>query len=435
MKAKPRNNLAGILQGRLFKGWGVVAAAAVVYAVVIGSMVSFSNFIKPISEGMDWSRTSVTLAIGILVIIGGIFAVVMGYICDRRGPRMVVLLGGISLGLGFYLTSRMDTLWQFYIFYGLLAGIAYACTFVPLTATVSRWFTNRRGLALGILYAGGGIGGLILSPLVSSWIERYGWRDAWLILAIIAWCTIIPLGTLLIREPRDLELQPLNQDGLVASHVPQDGAVSQITTIGRGTAVRDYTVTEAVRTRFLWLLSLAAMLTFTALLLAERNLVPYATDHGIAAATAATVLGVMAAFDAAGKLGIGLVSDKIGSRPSVLFCLLIATVMLFFLLVARQPWMFYAYAILCGFVSGGTLVLLPRIVAEKFGTRSMGAIMGVCAIFVSIGPAMGPVLGAMVYDRTGDYSPAIFVGGLAVALALGILFVILPKKGSEAIPT
>ena len=95
--------------------------------------------------------------------------------------------------------------------------------------------------------------------------------------------------------------------------------------------------------------------------------------------------------------------------------------------------MFYAYAILCGFVTGGTLVLLPRIVAEKFGTRSMGAIMGVCAIFVSIGPAMGPVLGAMVYDRTGDYSPAIFVGGLAVALALGILFVILPKKGSEAI--
>jgi OFA family oxalate/formate antiporter-like MFS transporter len=107
----------------------------------------------------------------------------------------------------------------------------------------------------------------------------------------------------------------------------------------------------------------------------------------------------MAALKAAGRLGMGLVSDKIGTRPSALFCVLIATAMLFFLLVARQPWMFYAYAIICGFVTGGTFTLLPRIVAEKFGTKSMGAIMGVCAIFVSIGPAMGPVFGAMVYDR------------------------------------
>lgn len=406
-----------------FYGWIIVAAAAAIYAVAGGITVSFGVFLKPVAEEFDWTRTATVVAFALFVLSTGGFAVVSGHLSDRYGTRIIAFVGGLLMGLGLFLTSRVDNVWQFYLFYSVFGGIGFACLLIPITATISRWFVEKRGLALGIFYAGGGVGALVLSPLAQSWISNYGWQTAFVIIAVLTWVIILPLALLLKRDPSVMGLRPLGEIEATPSEVADgDGEVSS----------RDYTVREALRTRYFWMFGIALSLLWTGMMMAQVNMVAHATDHGIAEATAALALGIAAGVNAAGRVIVGALSDRVGTKRALGFSILVVSAMLFWLIAARQPWMLFLYAIPFGFAYGGSMPQTPRIVTELFGTKSMGAIMGVNGIFMSLGPALGPVIGTLIYDHTGSYSLAFMIGGLCALISFGIVILIkLPKRAGE----
>ena len=413
--------------GSVYYGWVIILVAALAEFLVSGVLFAFSVFIKPMTLYLGWTRVSVTMAHGLCIAIGCLLAMFAGHLSDRIGPRKVVFAGGIAYVLGFLLASRVSYVWQFYLAYGVLTGIGFGCTYVPLGSTIVKWFVAKRGLATGIYYAGGGIGGLILTPLVQTVITNYGWRTGWLALAIGAAVSILPGALFLRKSPSVMGLQPLGATAVpVAGDRPKSQATRQSDRAESG-----WTFNEAVASSSLWLFNLGTLLAFFSITLAQLNLVPYAIDRGIPAAAAAAAMGVLAGSNAAGRLGIGPVVDRVGVRIGILVatCLLAASV--FYLITVDSIATLLLFAIPFGFLGGAFTTMSPLALSHMFGTRAMGAILGVGSVFSGIGPAFGPAVGAAIYDVSGSYFYAFILAGMAVIIALPLFRSIVPSSSER----
>ena len=394
-----------------------MAAAALIYFVEASVVTTFGIYIKPIAaefyqNDIPFTRSGLTLAFSFFMLATTAFGFAAGYLTDRHiKPNWIILLGGILIGLGLYLSSHIHSLGQFYLSYSLCAGAGFACVYIPLVSCIPKWFKSRQGLALGIFYAGGGIGGLIFSPLIERWIATDGWRHAFVIVAIIALCLIIPASFLIKRDPSEKGLLPL---GVTAP--PENKPSAKTQAMGKS-----LTIAEAFKGKALWIYSLAFSLILAGILMAQVNLVPNATDVGIASATASLALGLANGFNAAGRLTGGYFADRIGPRKSTIFCLLLGAATLFWFIFVGQPWMLFLFAIPFGFAYGFSLPQQPRIAAQLFGAKNMGAIMGFSGILTVWGPAFGPFLGSYIYDHTGNYKLALIIGGAALLIGLGLI--------------
>jgi OFA family oxalate/formate antiporter-like MFS transporter len=411
----------------IFYGWWLVGAAALIYFVEASVVTTFGIYIKPIAMEFRWARSSTTLAFSFFMLATTLFGFVSGYATDRfLKPKWIIMVGGILIGLGLMLTSRVHALWQFYLSYSLLGGAGFACVYIPIVSSIPRWFRARQGLALGIFYAGGGVGGLIFSPLIESWIGDYGWRTAFVIMAIIVLCIIIPTSFFIKRDPSEKGLLPL---GATASTGKDPSAKSQASPQAMG---KSLSLAEAIRGRSLWIFCIAFSLILAGILMAQINLVPNATDVGIASATASLALGFANGFNAAGRLAGGYFADRIGTRKSMIFCLLLGAATLFYFIIVDQPWMLFLFAIPFGFAYGFSLPQQPRIAAELFGVKNLGAIMGFQGFLGVWGPAFGPFLGAYIFDHTGNYKIAFLAGGIGLIIGLGLILMLKLKSPVRA---
>lgn len=399
---------------KLFYGWIIVIAATLIYAIAGSVVPCFGIFVKPMAREFGWSRGIITGAFGLFILLIGAVAIVAGLMVDRLGPRISNLLGGIVMGLGLFMCSRAYSVLEFYLGFSVLAGLGFAFMFVPLQTTITRWFVEKRGLALGIMFAGGGFGGLIMSFVVQYCIDLYGWRVAFVVLSILVMLITIPAAAFLRKNPEEMGLMPFGQVPGVSNAVQQAGSPAQ-----------DFTVPEAIRTRAFWIYNATMVLWFLGVFMAQINLVPHATDKGVPVAAAALGVGVASAFNALGRLFMGAVSDKLGTKLSLGLCMFVGSMMLFWLIGVKSPWMLYVFAVLFGFAYGGSMPQMPRLVSELFGLKSMGGIMGVATLITSLGPALGPVLGGGIYDRTKSYSIAFVIG--AVGILVGLSFLLLLK--------
>ena len=416
----------------IFYGWWIVVAAALINSVEAILMSNFGIYIKPIAAefqetGVSFTRSGLTLAYSFFTLTTAAFGFVAGYVTDRYiKPSWMVLLGGILIGLGLYLSSHIHNLAQFYLSFSLCAGAGFAFVFIPVVSCIPRWFQSRLGLALGIFYAGGGIGGLIFAPLIEWVIRDFGWRDAFVVAAIIALCLVIPASFLIKRDPSEKGLLPL---GATPPSDSDDAAKTQTMDQTMG---KSLTVGEAIKSKALWIYSLALLIIFGGLTMASVNLVPNATDAGIASATAALALGFVNGFNAAGRLAGGFLADRIGSRSSMIFCLLLGAAMLFYFIVVDQPWMLFLFAIPFGLACGFTSPLRAHISVQLFGAKNMGAIWGFQGLIVIWGAAFGPFLGSYIYDHTGNHTLAFIIGGAGLIIGLGLILLLkLPHKNSN----
>jgi len=402
----------------LYYGWIIVAAATCIYIVVGGQSVCVGVFIKPIEEDFGWSRAAVTMGHTLYTLTIAFLGVAGGFLVDRYGPRLVVAAGGVLLGLGYYLCAQAESLRSFYITFGFLRGVGFAFVFIPLTVTMVDWFDEKKGLALGILLSGAGFGGLLLTPLIQFWIDTYSWREACTYTSVLIFSVTLLSLLLAKREEKETEKHPfvasnafLNSEGITPSRTP------------------DHTITEALKSRAFCMFCFAEICVWTGILMALINLVPYATDMGVLPATAALVLAVSNASNAFGRLAVGAISDKIGTKRASSLSLLIGATMMFWLIGAHRNWMLFLFAVLYGVAYGGFLTQVPRFIVELFGKKSMGGIMSIKNVIITIGPALGPVLGAFIYDRTGSYSMAFTIGGLSIFMGFAfILLLKLPEK-------
>ena len=404
---------------KIYYGWVVVFTFAVVGTAIWGVRFSFGVFFKSIESEFALSRAATSAIFSAQMVLGGIFTILGGWALDRYGPRLVLLLMGIFTGLSLLLTGQTTALWQLFFTYSLLLAVGTSAIYVGVMSTVSRWFTRRRGLALGIASMGAGMGPLAGAPFATYLIASLDWRMAYTILGIIALVVVIPLSRLLRKDPREM--------GLLPEGASQAEAMSE-----RGTIVApvDLSLGQAFRTRSFWMVVLIFFLYALTMFLILTHLVPHITDIGYSSVEAASVLSLAGAATLAGRLLLGFASDRLGRKTAAVFCTLVLMGGLLWLMWSRELWMFYVFALLFGLAWGGIGPSMAAIIGDTFGLGQMGAILGVLDAGFNIGAAVGPLVGGFVFDVRQSYFLAFLLGVMVMLVAT--VFVLLIRRETGA---
>ncbi|MGH7389443.1 MAG: MFS transporter [Candidatus Rokuibacteriota bacterium] len=388
-------------QRRSSYGWVVVGAGALITCVGMGALFSMGIFLKPIEESMGWSRTGISTIALINWIAMGLGSLVWGALSDRYGARVVVLGGGALLGLGLVLSSQVTALWQLYVTFGGAVGFAVGAFYAPLTATATRWFVAKRGLAVALVSAGIGFGVLTISPLVRWLASAADWRFAMVVLGDLAWLVILP-AALFVREP-----------GPAETPAPASAA---------GRPDRDFSGAEVVRSPRFWALALTHFACCAAHSGPIFHMVTHAIDQGLAAMVAATVLSVSGLASIGGRVATGLLADRFGAKRTLIVGLGVQAAMIFLYLFAQSASAFYGLALVFGIAYGGVMPLYALLVRESFGEKVMGTAYGGVFLISTLGMGLGSFAGGWLYDALGSYGwlfvSSAAIGAAAAALAL-----------------
>ncbi len=377
---------------KFFYGYIIVIASFLTVAFSGGTWLNFGVFFTPLSTEFGWTRAMTSSAHSLTVVVFGLLGIVAGRLGDRFGPKVVLTAGGFLMGAGYILMSQTNSIWQLYLFYGVMVGIGLSPTFVIPMSTTARWFVKRRGMVTGIVLAGAGLLKTTSPPVVSWLISSYGWRISYIILGIVTLVFLIGSALFMKRDPSKMGLLPYG-----TSEVKEGSSRS---------GAKGFSLGQAIQTRQFWMLFVVLLGFGLYLQIIMVHIVPHAIDLGVSPAIAAGILAAYGGVNTGGMLVGGSISDKIGTKLTLITLLALTLVASLLLLVAESSWMLYLFAVIYGFAQGGLLVLASLIVAELFGLSSHGAILGSVFFAITIGGSVGAYLAGYIFDVTGSYQLA-----------------------------
>ncbi len=400
----------------IFYGYVVVFAAFVSMIVLWAVYYSFGVFFKPILHEFGWTSAMTSGAFSLSSLVSGFLTIFMGFLTDKIGPRKVMSLCGSLLGLGYILMSKVDSAWQIYLYFGVIVGAGMGGSFVPVMTTVARWFEDRRGLMTGIVTAGIGIGAFVGPPVASRLIGAYGWRISFLILGITVLALIVLSAQLFKRDPAETGDVPYGSEkGGQGGFQGQDAGLS---------------MGQALHTWQAWVLFSMIVCFGYSVFAVMVHIAPHAMELGISASRAAGILAAIGGVSIIGKVALGRAGDTIGSRRVFMIGFIIMSAALFWLGSAKLAWGLYIFACFFGFAYGGCAASEAPMVAELFGLRSHGSIMGLVGASFTFGGAVGPFLTGYIFDVTGAYLVGIYVC-LALCLVGFVLATLLKPVGRK----
>jgi len=382
--------------------------------IILGLQGSFGLFIKPLTEEMGWNRTEISGAYSLAQIVYGIFGIIIGILSDRFGPRVAILICGVSAGLGTLLMSQVNSIWQIYLFYGVLFGIGNAI-FVPLLSTIARWFVKRRAMMSAIAFTGSGFGMLGMPLIVNMFITSYDWRLSFVFSGI---------GVLIISTIAAIFFRS------TPSKMGQTAYGEELEPKPEARPARSgYTFKQAFRTGAFWSMSIALLSYGFAFVALQVHIVPYASDTGISDTSAALILTIMGGAVIGGQIGLGPLADKFGYKKGYLIGLTFVLIAIIFILLSKDLWAFYACAVFLGIGFGATGAVCSPMVALLFGLSSHGTILGFFSFCFTIGGALGPIIFGYIYDSTLSYSTALWAsGGLALLAVIAMALLRNPRS-------
>jgi len=394
-------------RARVFYGWYIVGACFVIAFMLYGIGVNtFTVYVKPLEADLGWSRSAISMAITIAALAMGCVAPIVGRLLDRFGARTLMLAGAVAVGAAWALMSWTESLWFFYLVF-LLVGVGQAAaTLIPISMVIANWFTARRGLAMGIVMSGTGIGAMVMVP-VSTWlVAEYGWRTTVLWMGSLMLLTAVPLNLLFVyTRPSDLGLHPDGDHGIDPSVALRP--------------VPGLTLAAAARTRTFWMIALV-MFTFGFVGLGIGvHMMAYLGDLGHPPDTASYIVSLISGVTVGGKLLVGVLADRFGVRAALAFTMLALLTGVALLLFAQQLPVAVAFAIVYGFAIGSPLVVNPALVSQYLGLAHFGTIFGVLTLLSTFGAALGPTVSGVVYDASKSYVPAYVAFMVMIVIAAG----------------
>jgi len=377
----------------------IVFGACVIQFTMIGLLFGNGLLIKVYEVEFGWSRTLVASASSLSMLMMGVFAILAGRLNDRFGPRPVLIVSGIVYGLGYVLLSQISVPWQLFVVFGLFVAAGISTHDVVTLSVIARWFERRRGMMTGVVKVGTAVGQIMVPLIMALLIAGLGWRRAVLALGLIA-------AVMLVAAAMTMRMPPAVAPGRAeARHAGM-------------------TFAEARRSRVFWTICAIQFLFFPTLTTVPLHIVPHGMDMGLSAPLAAVLLSVSGGASIAGRLTVGIFSDRIGGRSAYMLCFapLIASLLAF--LVIDVQWMLFGAIAVYGFAHGGFFTLVSPTIAEYFGMRAHSSIFGIVLFCGTVGGAIGPVLAGWVFDTQGSYTwafatLAVFaLAGLGLALSL-----------------
>lgn len=399
----------------------ITAACFSIQAVGVGTYISFGVFFTPLMEAFDWSRAAIAGASSAAFFITGLFGMMVGRLNDRMGPRLLMSIAAVFLGLGFALMSQVGTLLQLYLVFGLVFGVGLSAVDVIALTTIARWFSGNRGKMTGIVKVGTGAGQFFIPILASVFIAAFGYQTAFIILGFAAFALLMAIAQFMYRDP---DIYDAGQTGTAVPVAPVSGTLIRPVQ----TAGIDYSL--ALKSPKLWLLCLSNLLLVFCLMSIMLHIVPYARDMGIPPHRAAGVLATIGAVSMAGRFAGGLLIDRTGSKRIMILSFILLLLALFWLTRADTLWELYAFATVYGIAHGGFFTAISPIVAELFGIRSHGGLFGIVVCFGTTGGALGPFVTGLLFDRYLNYAFAF--SALILIAAIAFVLMLCLKTGGRA---
>lgn len=384
-----------------YYGWVVCAAGLVILTFESGIMLTFGVFFKPILTEFGWTRSELSGVFSAFMIVRILSSLPLGYLADKFGVRSIVLSGAALSAVALLLTSLISSLWELYLYYSILFSLGTSSAYIPITSNISKWFQKRRGLAMGIVVMGLGLGNIVISPLSGFLIFSYGWRQTYVILGVLVFVTLA--GSALLLQ----EVPPTSP---VMRHQNSNNPLEQ-------QSEKSYTLALALATRTFWMQGFSWFFLSVALYAMLVHLVSYAISTGIPPVKASAILGLIGGFSLVGRVAMGVVSDWIGRRASVFLSSLLGAISFFGILILQNLGLFYLFCSVFGFSYGGWGAQMPAMTADHFGQKNSGAILGGIFVVGGAGMAVGPWLTGFMIDITGSYSFLFYIGGIASLLA------------------
>ena len=360
----------------------IVASAFVIQAVMVGGLFTYGVFFSYLETDLGWSRTLLSACISLCFIVMGVAAIAAGRFSDRLGPSAVMLIAGVAYGLGFALMYFVAFPWQLFVLFGVLIGAALGAHDVVTLSVVARSFERRRGAMTALVKVGTASGQIIVPLIASASILWLGWRGACLLIGVCA-------GVIVSVASRGL--------------APTSSAQAATSAIDGGASI---SLRDAARGRTFWTLCCTQFAFFPSLVTIPVHLPVHSIDMGMSTAVAASLLSVIGAASIAGRISIGVATDRFGGRIAMMMCLLILSVSVAFLNFAHDSWMLFVFAVGYGLSHGGLFTVVSPTVAEYFGMQAHGTIFGVIVFSGTIGASVGPLLAGSVFDTTGSYAVA-----------------------------
>ena len=393
-------------------GWVIVASAFLITFMTCGVNFSYGVFFLPIINEFGWSRG---LASVVMLVAGLAYAITLpltGILADRYGYKWVLAVSAGCLSLGLILSAWITELWQLYIFTGLLVGLSISASFAIPVALVSLWFNKKQGLALGIATLGVSLGTATIPVLISYLITTIGWRPALLWAGIAVAVICIPATLMMRNAPRINAAKGVSLE-------PESAAAKQASDLETG-----LTVSEAFRTSQFWMIFITFLLFLSSLGLVMLHLVPYAVDSGMATMQAATLLTLIGVFGLAGRLASGVLSDRIGIKPIMLFCTVLLGLNIAYIAFFHTAGAFYIFASIYGVTYSGFVTQMVRITRVTFGGKALGSVFAALMVSDGIGFGFGPWIAGNIFDATGSYQASFLAAAIGLLLA-GVLTVLI----------
>lgn len=413
----------------LYYGWVMLAVAFVNLGIAFGIWYSFSVFLIAIIQEFGWSRGAASSVFSIFLISQAITGLLAGHLQDRFGPRIVMPLGSVLLAFSLIFSSRVGTFGQFCLAYGIMAGAGMGLiAFTSHAAFIPRWFERKRGLAMGIATSGIGFG-MLLIPMIEKYITLYGWRTAYVALAVLVFFVIAPLNAILSRRcPADLNLLP---DGdhpqdMREEHPPK----MMVKIVDAEWATEEWTLRKALSTKRFWFVLMSFFFgsywCHGTLLHAMSVMI----DGGLSRTMSACYIGVLGIIGSGSKLLLGCLSDRIG-REKVYTIASFMTVagLLCLMFTAMFPkWMPFLFAILFGLGYGSWAPIIPSVCADIFLGSSFGLIFAVICIGGGLGGALGSLLSGALRDVSGSYVFSLILLIVSALLSVSFVWLASPRK-------
>ena len=410
---------------RIFYGWYVLAASFFLLFFQSGARFSFGIMFKPMIAELGWNRASISSVFFLHMVFFALALSVAGKLYDRYGPRWVIFVSTVLLAGGYMCTALVRSLWQFYLFYGILAAVGTGGASVPLIASLmSKWFEKRRGLAISLALSGTCLGQFVLVPIFNRFVLTYSWRISYLFIGLI----ILVLNTILALavikgDPVDLGFKPYGHKNANDAVDPNPSTVSAV-------HEPDLNLPQAMKTYSFWLFLIFMFICGSGDFLVATHLVPFVTDYGVSPTAAANMLALYGLMGLGGILIAGPISDLIGNKIPIALTFVLRLLLFGLILKYRTPLSFYIFAAGFGFTWLVTAPLTTTLVGRLYGFAHVGIISGFITTVHHLGGGFWAYMGGLFFDKTGSYQIIFIFSAVLAVIATICTMAIKEKKHS-----
>ena len=384
---------------------------------------AFAILVVVMRDNFGWSLTAIVLAYSLRSIVGALLAPYAGIMGDRYGAKRVMLVGAGFFAGGLVLLSTITEIWQLFVYYSLILGVAQAMFRVNIPTTVAAWFKKKLGVAVGIQQSAGGMGASVLAPGLTILLTQTDWQTAFLLIGIIGGALVFALLAFFHGEPSDRGKLPYGADAsgeVAGNHFST--AVNKVRS--------QMFLKHARGTKAFWFLPLVHHLGCVGHSIIMVHGVFYATTKGVSLEAAAFIISIYSFSSIASRLAVPILADRLGAKGVMAVFYFIQGAAVLMLFWTSEPWHFYLFAVVFGVGFGGEMSAFLVVNRQYFGMGPVRTVFGVQSMASGLGMALGGLVGSILYDAFSSYNLAWVV---SIAGSLGGMVAIFTMESTKQV--